>query len=175
MNIKLDDEQWQAETNTTLGDVLVDLSDRAHAKSRIVTTMILDQCRITDRDIDQRFLQTPTAQFQNLSATSVTQQDILASARGSIERFRDLVVQEGTSLATQCRTGLGNFSTLDLWLGKVADLLELMEHRGLNRVPDRQAHATAVWVEALLEARHVRDMVRMADLLEYEILPRLAS
>jgi hypothetical protein len=175
MNIRLDDEQWQATAHTTLGEVLAELSDRAHAKSRIVTMMTLDQRRITDRDIDQQFLQAPTTRFRDLSATSATQQDILASAQGTIERFRELVVQEGTFLATQCRTGRGDFHTLDLWLGKVADLLELMEHDGLHRAPDHQAQATAVWIEALLEARHHQDMVRMADLLEYEILPRLSS
>jgi len=33
----------------------------------------------------------------------------------------------------------------------------------------------AKWIEELLAARHLSDAVRMADLLEYEILPRLSS
>ena len=175
MNVKLDDEQWQAATHTTLGDILAELSDRAHAKSRIVTTMILDQCRITDRDIDQGFLQESTTRYRDLIATSATQQDILNAARGSIERYQGLVVQEGTTLATQFRMGTEDLAGLDLWLGKVADLLELMENGGCNQALDRQAQSTAGWMEELLTARSLRDFVRMADLLEYEIVPRLSA
>jgi len=175
MNIKLDDEQWQAATHATVGEILADLSERAHAKSRIVTTLILDQRRITDRDIDQRFLLESTAQYRDLIATSATQRDILDAARGSIERYRALVIQEGTALVTQFRMGREDLATLDLWLGKVADMLELMENGGFNEVPDRQAQSTAVWIEELLTARSLRDLVRMADLLEYEIVPRLSA
>ena len=175
MNIKLDDEQWQAATNTTVGEILADLSERAHAKSRIVTTLILDQRRITDRDIDQRFLLESTAQYRDLIATSATQRDILDTSRGSIERYRALVIQEGTALVTHFRMGREDLATLDLWLGKVADMLELMENGGFNEAPDRQAQSTAVWIEELLTARSLRDLVRMADLLEYEIVPRLSA
>lgn len=175
MNVKLDDEQWQAATHATVGDVLADLSERAHAKSRIVTTLTLDQCRITDRDIDQRFLQESTARYSDLIATSATQHDILNAARGSIERYQTLVVQEGAVLVNQFRMGMEDVAALDLWLGKVADMLELMENGGFNQVPDHQAQSTAVWIEELLEARSLRDLVRMADLLEYEIVPRLAA
>jgi hypothetical protein len=57
MNIKLDNDQWQAANSTTLGEILADLSERAHAKLRIVTTVTLDRRRITDRDIDPTLLQ----------------------------------------------------------------------------------------------------------------------
>lgn len=175
MNVILDDEQWQAATNTTLGDILADLSDRAHAKSRIVTTMTLDQCRITDRDLDQQFLQESTTRYSDLRATSSTQQDILKAAHGSIVQYQELVIQEGMTLVTQFRIGIENLAALDLWLGKVADMLELMENDGFKQTSGRQAQSTAGWIDELLTARSLRDLVRMADLLEYEIVPRLSA
>jgi hypothetical protein len=175
MHITLDDEQWQAATNATLGDIFTELSERAHAKSRIVTTMLLDQRRITDRDIDAHLLQESSTQFSDLVATSATQQDILEAARGSTARYSQLVAKEGTSLADRFRSGMQDLSSLDLWLGKVADVLELMENSRPGQAADQKGTSLAAWVEELLEARSHHDMVRIADLLEYEILPRLLA
>lgn len=174
MNIQLDSEQWQAGSTATLGDILADLSERAHARSRIVTTVILDSRRITDRDIDPHLLQQASANYRQLIATSATQQEILESAHGAIERYRIVVVEEGTLLANQFRLGVQDLSSFDAWLGKVADAVEIIEN-GQKPVGTRsQGHAIAGWIEELLAARHIRDTVRMADLLEYEILPRIA-
>lgn len=176
MNIQLDSEQWQAGSTATLGDILADLSERAHARSRIVTTVMLDSRRITDRDIDPHLLQQASANYRQLIATSATQQEILESAHGAIERYRSVVVEEGTSLANQFRMGVQDLSSFDAWLGKVADAVEIIEN-GQKPAGTRsqQEHAIAGWIEELLAARHIRDTVRMADLLEYEILPRIAA
>jgi hypothetical protein len=174
MNIILDNDQWPAAINTTLGDVLAEVSERAHARSRIVTTMILDQRRITDRDIDPNFLEEPSAKFNDLVATSVTPQDIIETARESINRYREVVVQEGSSLISSLRLDQQDFAPLDLWLGKVADVLELMGNDARDSAVDSGAQVVSGWIETLLEARQLRDTVRIADLLEYEILPRLS-
>jgi hypothetical protein len=170
MHIKLDDDQWLAATDTSLGDVFAELSERAHAKARTVTTMMLDRRQITDRDIEPRLLQEPSAKFSNLVATSLTQAEILHAASGTIDRYRELVVQEGRSLVGQLRLGSQDLSLLDRWLGKVADLLELIG----NNAAHSDVKAVAGWIEELLGARHLSDTVRMADLLEYEILPSLS-
>lgn len=175
MNVHLDDEQWQADIGTTLGDILADVSERAHAKSRIVTTVLLDQHRITDRDIDQQFLQEPIARYRDLVATSSTQQEIVESAQESIRRYRELIVQEGAALVDPLRVGRQDVSALDVWLGKVADILELMSHAHVDSRSGSRVQPTTEWIEQLLAARQVRDTVRMADVLEYEILPRLAA
>lgn len=175
MNVQLDNEQWQANVGTTLGEILADLSERAHAKSRIVTTVLLDQQRITDRDIDQRLLQEPITRYRDLVATSATRQEIVESARESIHRYRELVVQEGAALVNPLRLGRQDVSALDSWLGKVADVLELMSHSTVSSLPGLSVPTTTEWIEQLLTARQLRDTVRMADLLEYEILPRLAA
>jgi hypothetical protein len=174
MHVKLDDDQWLAEANATLGDIFTELSDRAHAQSRIVTTMMLDERRITDRDIDTQLLKEPSARFSDLVATSATQQDIVEAARGSIERYRQHVMQEGHALVSRLRLGPEDFSPLDRWLGKVADILELQENNPGDPAADAGARTIAGWIEQFLEARHRRDTVRMADVLEYEILPRLS-
>lgn len=175
MNVQLDNEQWQANAEATLGDILADLSERAHAKSRIVMTVLLDQHRITDRDIDQHLLQEPIARYRDLVATSATQQEIVESARESIRRYRELIVQEGSALINPFRLGKQDVSVLDGWLGKVADLLELMNQSAARSLPGSSCvQPTTEWIEQLLAARQLRDTVRMADLLEYEILPRLA-
>ncbi len=175
MNIQLDNEQWQAGSKATLGDILADLSERAQARSRIVTTVMLDSRRITDRDIDPHLLQQTSANYRQLIATSATQQEIMESAHGAIERYRSVVVEEGTSLANQFRMGVQDLSPFDAWLGKVADAVEIIEN-GQKRVGTQSpGQAIAGWIEELLAARHIQDTVRMADLLEYEILPRIAA
>ncbi len=174
MQVKLDDDQWLAATDASLGDVFAELSERAHAKARIVTTMILDRRQITDRDIEPRLLQEPSAKFSNLVATSLTQEEIIHAARGTIDRYRELVVQEGRSLVGQLRLGSQDLPLLDRWLGKVADLLELIGNKAAKPAADSDVKAIAGWIEELLGARHLSDTVRMADLLEYEILPRLS-
>ena len=175
MNVHLDNEQWQAKVGTTLGEILADVSERAHAKSRIVTTVVLDQHRITDRDIDQQLLQKPIAGYRDLVATSATQQEIVESARESIHRYRELIVQEGAGLINSLRLGRQDVSALGSWFGKVADILELMSHSGGGALSGASVQTTTEWIEQLLAARQIRDTVRMADLLEYEILPRLAA
>jgi hypothetical protein len=128
MNIQLDSEQWQAGSAATLGDILSDLSERAYTHSRIVTTVLLDGRRITDRDIDPHLLQQASTNYCQLIATSATQQEILESAHGAIERYRSVVVEEGSSLANQFRMGVQDLSTFDAWLGKVADAVEIIEN-----------------------------------------------
>jgi hypothetical protein len=175
MRIKLDDDQWVAAAEATLGDIFAELSERAHAQSRIVTTMMLDHRRITDRDIDPQLLQQPSTCFSDLVATSATQRDIIETARGSMNRYCEHIVQEGNSLVSRLRLDTQDFARLDRWLGQVADVLELMENGPHDPAADSGAQVIAGWLEKLLEARHLRDTVRMADLLEYEILPRLSS
>ncbi|MBL8073598.1 MAG: hypothetical protein JNL29_04450 [Nitrospira sp.] len=175
MNVKLDNEQWQAISTATLGDILAELSERADARSRIVTKIVLDHRRITDRDIDPHLLQQPATSYRELVATSETQLEMIESARGAIERYCRLVVAEGTSLANQFRMGVQDLSSFDAWLGKVADAVEVIENGRKQVGTPSQGQAIAGWIEQLLAARHIHDTVRMADLLEYEILPRIAA
>lgn len=174
MHITLDDDQWVAATDASLGEVFAELSERAHAKARIVTAMMLDRRRLTDRDLDPNLLQEPSAKFDKLVATSLTQGEIIQAARGTIDRYRELIIQEGNALVSGLRLGVRDLPSLDRWLGTVADLLELIGNNTPYLAPDSDAGVLVKWIEELLGARDLGDTVRMADLLEYEILPKLS-
>ena len=80
---------------------------------------------------------------------------------------------KGHTIASAFRAGRSHVGALDLWLGKLADYLELMEGGRISRCDSEEERPLSAWVRELLMARDVRDIVLMADLLEYEILPRL--
>jgi hypothetical protein len=173
MRVMLDQDQWEIGAAATLGDVLADISDRAQARSRIVTSLRLDHRVISDRDLDSGFLGQSTERYSRLTAVSQSKQEIVRSARDSAEQYAHILHEEGIALARSFRSGQFQVATLDLWLGKLADYLELVEGVGTLRVAGWDANALSAWVEDLLNARTGQDAVLMADLLEYEILPRL--
>lgn len=175
MHVTLDQEQWEAGAAVTVGEVLADVSERAHARARIVTSLRLDQRAITDRDLDQAFLAEPAARFARLAAESQSMQAILQAAQPSLRKYADTLRAEGTALLQPLRFGPPSLGGLDAWLGKLADYLEWVE--GVHATPAAGIgpDALSAWVRQLLEARTARDTVRMADLLEYEILPRVGA
>jgi hypothetical protein len=173
MRVTLDQEQWDTGEAATLGEVLADVSDRAQAKSRIVTSLQLDHRAISDRDLDIRFLGESPKKYAMLTAVSISRQEIVRSARHSAERYAHVLHEEGSTLAGLFRAGHFQVAKLDLWLGKLADYLELVEGTGTAFTGGRDAKPLSVWVRDLLDARAGQDIVMMADLLEYEILPRL--
>jgi len=175
MYVTLDQEQWEVGAGATLGTVFADVSERAHARSRIVTSLQLDQRAITDRDLDAGFLGEPAAKFSRLAAISQSMQDIMQSAQVSAHRYAQNLRTEGISLVRAFRSGLPQVDTLDLWLGRLADYLELVEGRCKAPRSFEAARPLSSWVQDLLDARGLRDTVLMADLLEYEILPRLEA
>lgn len=174
MHITLDEEQWESGTHLTLGDVLAEVSERAHAQARLVTSLRLDQRPITDRDLDPLFLAEPVSRFAQLAAQSQSMPAIIESAQSSIWQFGEELRAEGRALAAPLRFTAESLSPLDLWLGKLADYLELVEGTP-GASTDSSSRGLLPWIKELLDARAARDGVRMADLLEYEILPGLES
>jgi hypothetical protein len=173
MQVTLDQEQWEAGVGTTVGDVLADISERAQARSRIVTSLRLDHRAITDRDLDAELLREASGKFSRLTAVSQSVQALMESARElAVHYARDLRA-EGHTIAGAFRTGRSHVGALDLWLGKLADYLELVERGRTSRGTGEDERPLSAWVQELLTARNGRDIVLMADLLEYEILPRL--
>jgi len=172
MHVILDQDQWEVADGLSLGDVLADISEKAHARSRLITSLTVDRRTITDRDLDATFLGEPIAQFAHLQATSQTMDEVKRGAASTIQSYADLLRKEAQELASQIRMGDERLTSLDAWLGKLADYLELVESEQSKAYPDR---AMTPWVQALLEARAQRDLIRMADLLEYELATRLES
>lgn len=175
MRVTLDQDQWETGAAATIGEVLAEVSDRAQATSRIVTSVQLDRRAISDRDLDAVFLGEPAGKYSVLTAVSISKQELARSARQSAERYAQLLHEEGRALAGSFRAGLRQVAKLDLWLGQLADYLELVEGTGAAFNAGRDAKPLSAWVRDLLDARDGQDIVMMADLLEYEILPRLES
>lgn len=170
MHVTLDQEHWEVAEVRTLGDVLADISEKSHARSRLITSLTVDQRSITDRDLDPDFLNEPIARFSQLTATSQTIDDVMRGAAQSIQQYATLLRSDARELAAEFRMGEERLTSLDAWLGKLADYIELVES-GRRTAPSSKS--LTPWVQELLEARAERDVVRLADLLEYELIPRL--
>ena len=175
MHVTLDHEQWEAEVGSTLGEVFADLSARAQARSRIVTSLQLDQRKITDRDLDIGFLGESAAKFSRVTAISQSMEDIVYSAQQSAQRYAQILRAEGMTLLGTFRSGQSRIDSLDQWLGKLADYMELIEGGRGQAHGGEPARPLSSWVQDLLDARARRDTVLIADILEYEVMPRLEA
>ena len=173
MQIMLDQDHWEVDAPLTMEHVLTEVSERAHARARIVTNLQLDHRTITDRDLDPAFLAESVARFRQLTAVSQPMPELIRAAEGSIRKYAETLRTEGTALLSPLRFGPWPLSALDSWLGKLADYLEFADGASAMMQAGNGASTVASWVQQLLEARTVRDLLRVADLLEYEILPRL--
>lgn len=173
MQIMLDHDHWEVDAPLTMEHVLTEVSERAHARARIVTKLQLDQRTITDRDLDPAFLAESVVRFRQLTAVSQPMPELIQAAEGSIKKYGETLCTEGASLLTPLRFGPWPLSALDAWLGQLADYIEFVEGTSATMEAGTGGSAVAPWVQQLLEARAAQDLVRVADLLEYEILPRL--
>jgi hypothetical protein len=174
MRVQLDQEQWESQAKATLGEVLAEVSDRAHARSRVVTMLQLDQRAITDRDLDGELLGESASRYGHLTAVSQAMQDIEHDAWIVAQRYARLLHAEGVAFVGAWRAGRPQERAMDLWLGKLADYLEFAEgNRASFRESEDAPAPLTPWVQELLVARERQDLVLTADLLEYEILPRL--
>lgn len=172
MQVILDQEQWEAASRSTLGEVLADISERVYAQSRMITSLSLDQRTITDRDLDAVLLGEPTTKYAQLRASSRTMGDVRGSAEAASRRYAGLLRDEACVIASRFRMGHESVVSLDAWFGQLADYLEFLESSPARSAESR---ALSVWVQELLQARAGRDLVRLADLLEYELGPRLGA
>ncbi len=172
MQIMLDQDHWEVDAPLTMEHALTEISDRAHARARLVTKLQLDQRTITDRDLDPAFLAESVVRFQQLTAVSQPMPELIRAAEGSMRKYAETLCMEGRALLAPLRFGPSPLSALDAWLGKLADSLEFTNGASVVMQTGNEV-SVAPWVQQLLEARATRDLVHVADLLEYEILPRL--
>lgn len=170
MRVTLDQEQWDVVNQSTLGEVLADISEKAHARARLITSLMVDQRTITDRDLDAGLLGEPTAKYTQLRASSRSLHDVMQGAEDTIRRYGTLLRDEARRLVTQFRLGAESLTALDAWLGQLADYIEYVES---SPSASAESRALSPWVQELLRARADRDLVRLADVLEYELMPRM--
>lgn len=169
MQVILDEERWEAADQNTLGQVLAELSEKAHGLARMVTSLTLDQRTITDRDLEPALLDQSVGQYRQLQASSCSMGEVRGNAEQAIRRYAGLLRMEACALANRLRRGEQAMGALDAWCGQFADYLEFLD----GGPSSKETQTLSVWVQELLKARADRDPVRLADVLEYELAPML--
>ncbi len=175
MHITLDGEQLQLPDDTSMMNALAALSDRAHAQHRIVTSLTIGGKTISDRDLTPPFLNQQARDVGAMQAVSQSLHTIIIEAKHAIERFAAELRTDGQVLLGPLRSGTAQVGTIDAWLGRLADYTEMLEAGHAQGVEGLSSAGLLPWIQELLGARTTADAIRVADLLEYELLPRLAD
>ena len=173
MQIMLDDEQWTVKDDVSLMEILAQVSDKAHAKQRVITSLQLGERELTDRDLTGAMLSKLGHGMGPVRAVTQSLDEVIKGADQTLERYAGFLKAEGTALAQNIRSGHTPGDLLDAWLGRLADYLECMTHQSAQSASDLSASVLAHWVSKVLEARLAADWIGLADLIEYEIVTRL--
>lgn len=175
MQIVLDQDQWEVADETLLGEIFAQVSDRAHAKQRFVTSLSIGARRLTDRDLEP-FLMVPAGkEVGPIKATSKALKEILVEAHPTLVQFETELRDEGRGLIASLRAGRDGVRSVDAWLGRFADYVEMVEMLRAQVVDQEREASLAPWISELLDARTSWDSVRVADLLEFELIPRMGQ
>jgi hypothetical protein len=173
MRITLDQDQWDVSDDRPVGEVLSEVSDRAHERHRLVTSLKLGGSPITDRDLQPTLLSKRLKEVGPVDACSQDIPEIMTNAMPAITRFASTLKAEAQGFLTPLRmTGIIP-SALDRWFGQLADYVELLQAAGQDSYAFGDLQTISSWIQELLDARSIQDPVRMADILEFEILPHL--
>lgn len=175
MRITLDQDQWDVSDDQLVGEVLAQVSDRAHARHRLVTSLKLGGRPITDRDLQPMLLGKLLKEVGSVDACSQDIPEIMTNATSTITRFSSTLKAEAQGFLTPLRMNGIIPSALDRWFGQLADYMELLQVAEPGSQAGDDLQALSPWIQDLLDARSIPDPVRIADILEFEILPRLAS
>jgi len=172
MQVTLDDEQWTVSDWIPLMEILAQVSDKAHARGRIVTSLQVGNRRLTDRDLTQTVLAQVGSEIGCVQVMTQSMDQVLKGADETLNRYAAVLKSDGASLVDQFRSGHMPDAFFDAWLGRLADYLECLEGKLAQSAPG-ETHPLVSWVARLLKARDTRDWVGVTDVLEYEVLTRL--
>ena len=87
MRITLDHDQWDVSDDQLVSEVLMQVSDRAYARHRLVTSLKLGGRPITDRDLQPMLLGKLLKEVGPIDACSQNIPEIITNAAPSISRF----------------------------------------------------------------------------------------
>jgi ABC-type transporter Mla subunit MlaD len=175
MQIVLDQDQWEVADGTLLGEIFAQVSDRAQAKERFVTSLSIGERRLTDRDLEPTLLARAANEVGPIKATSKALKDILAEAQPTLTQFETELKAEARTLLSSIRAGLNGVNSVDAWLGRFADYIEMVELVRTQAGDRSQETSLTPWISELLEARTAGDSVRVTDVLEFELIPRMSQ
>ena len=175
MYVQLDEEIWEVNDRVQLGEVLANLSDRAQAKGCLVTELMVGNQTMTDRELVAPTLAQVASSFGSIAAVSKRLETIVQYSEETGEKFGQQLRLQGQKFVDDLRKGHGIFRQLDQWFGQMADYLEWLQiHESVGHKKPEIAQDLSLWVKVLMNARENEDEVRIADMLEYEVLPRLS-
>ena len=173
MQVTLDDEQWTVSDLTPLMEVLAQVSDKAHAKGRIVTSLQVGDRRLTDRDLTRTLLAQIGSELRCVQVMTQSMEQVFKGADETMNRYAAVLKSDGASLVDMFRSGRAPDASFDAWLGRLADYLECLEHQLAQPGTPDSTPPLVSWVARLLKARDTGDWVGVTDVLEYEVLSRL--
>ena len=174
MLVQLDEETWEVSDAIRLDEVLADVNDRAEAQGRLVTELIVGNQHMTDRELVPLTLSKTASSFGTIVAKSERMNNILEYSEETGNKFGQQLRSDAQQFVKECRRGRSALQQLDQWFGKMADYLEWahIQQTVLGGGVDK-AQDLSYWVGELMNARQTLDEVRMMDMLEYEVIPRL--
>ncbi|UCH91394.1 MAG: hypothetical protein JSU60_01360 [Nitrospirota bacterium] len=174
MLVQLDEETWEVSDTVRLEEVLANLSDRAQAEGRLVTQLTVDNQPMTDRELVPLTLARVAGSFGAIAAKSEKLDSIIEHSGETAKQFGQQIGLCAKQLVEDFRHGRGVMRELDQWFGQMADYLEWSQiQQSIKESQSNDAQDLSYWVNELINARQSLDEVRMADMLEYEVIPRL--
>jgi len=175
MQVQLDEEIWEVSDSVRLGEVLANLSDRAQAKGCLVTELMVGNQKMTDRELVPPTLGQVASSFGSIAAISKRLETIVQYSEETGRKFAQQLGLQGQKFVDDFRKGHGKFRALDQWFGQMADYLEWLQiHESVGLQKPAVVQDLFFWVNELTNAREMEDEVRVADMLEYEVLTRLS-
>ena len=174
MLVQLDEETWEVSDTDRLEEVLANLSDRAQAQGRLVTKLMVGDQAMTDRELVPPTLARVVSSFGMIMAQSERMDSIVQHSKETGKKFGRQLRSQAQKIVGDFRQGRGVMQQLDQCFGQMADYLEWsqIQQSGSETQP-RESHDLSYWVNELLNARQNLDEVRVADVLEYEVITRL--
>lgn len=174
MLVQLDEKTWEVSDTDRLEEVLADLSDRAQAQGRLVTQLVVGDQPMTDRELVPQTLAKAANMFGRIAAKSERMDSILQNSEETARKFGHQIRMIAQQLVEDFRQGRSGIRSLDQWFGQIADYLEWAHiQQSVGGSSPKEPQDLSHWVNELMNARKNMDDVRVADMLEYEIIPRL--
>lgn len=173
MQVILNDEQWTVSDDATVMEVLAELSERATSRQLLVTTLEIGHRPITDRDLQPLYLGRAVKEVGEVRAIATPLSTVYAQVRETAHKAGVELHGEGQALLRDLRAGHHDTRRVDAWLGRCADFVE-GSMLGMTSSGSAEQQALLSWLDELLRARQRHDQVRLADVLQYEVLPRMS-
>ncbi len=188
MNITVDGNKHEmgVEKDQTLGHVYQKLVDSLTQSRKVITSVEVNGEHLSGGRI-WNFASSPISEIQDLDLLTRDLADMVRDTMGYSDRHLELLCHETEKTATMFRLGeeleaqerLGICISGLQWFLKALSALRGMMKLDFNSLPLKDTTVEAGLeefvpvVENLLEAQSDGDVILLADLLEYEMIPRL--